>query len=204
MSSDKLNQRVKRIYAALAGVKEQDLAKFPPKVVDANGVVLVWQDFRGGASDADLSNAAHLLIHNIAHLEDHVRQWAKRSGVDTSEAQSALQGSRAFVIIKDLSNNDKHGYPPRDGGRSGISPRVEQFRRTLRLTTKPEKGSSVAVVLTPQGVRQVGGSGTSQVLITGDVVDGNGNKVGDLHDLASEAVEAIEASLRNLGIKLPV
>ena len=203
MNSNELSERVNRIYAALEGVREEDLAKFPPTVVTDEGRVYIWQDFRGGATDSELANAAILLIHNVAHLPDHLKKWASRNGMNKSKVDSALQASRAFLILKDLSNNDKHGYPPRGGGHSGVSPHVAEFRRSLRLTTQPREGSSVGIILTTEGLKQVG-DGTSQVIITGDVLDAGGSNVGDLHDLAVEAVEAVEALLRDFGISYSV
>ena len=80
-TTDDLNQRLDRIYAAIEAVKESDLSKIPPKIVTGEGFLAISQDFRGSLSDADLSNSAHTLIHNIANLPDHLKRWAAKNRV---------------------------------------------------------------------------------------------------------------------------
>ena len=203
-SSHGIEDRINRIYAAVAGIREEDLTKFPPKVVDAGGVVRVWQDFRGGMTDADLQNAIHALDHNIAHMEDHLRKWAGRDEAKKAHIRSSLASCRPFLIVKDLSDNDKHGYPPRDGGLSKVAPRLVDVARFLRMTTGATKGSSVGMVLTTEGAKVFSkGGGTSEVVTTGIVLSSAGDKIGDFRDLALEAVECVEALLKDLGLPKP-
>ena len=204
MSSRGIEDRINRIYAAVEGIREEDLTKFPPKVFDVDGVVQVWQDFRGDMSDADLENTIHVLVHNIAHMEDHLRKWAAKDEAKKAEIRSRLESCLPFLILKDLSNNDKHGYPPRDGGFSKIAPRLVEAQRFLRMTTGATKGSSVGMVLTTQGPKIVSkGGGTSEVIITGTVVSKAGEKIGDFRDIALEAIDCVEVLLRDLGVSEP-
>ena len=46
------------------------------------------------------------------------------------------------------------------------------------------------------------GSGTVKVVVTGDILDRNGNKVGDFYKTSLEAVEALEALLADYGVEL--
>lgn len=197
-----LEDRVNRIYAAVSGIREEDLTKFPPKITDQGGLVHMWQDFRGGMTDADIHNVVYTLVHNIAHTEDHLRKWAEKDDAKRVTIRSSLQSCRPFLILRDLSNADKHGYPPRDGGKSKVAPRLIDVRRTLQISTGAEEGSWAGVVYTPEGPKlEQGGGGTAEVVITGAVVDGKGEQIGDFRDLALEAVQCIEALLGNLGIK---
>jgi hypothetical protein len=195
-------ERIRRIYAAIGAVEETDLSKLKGTLVRTQSVLLVHQDFRGGLDDDQLSNLAHSLIHNIANLENHLRKWAAHNGQDINKVDKAVSRSLALQIIKDLSNNDKHGYPPRDGGHSKRCPRLVDISRVLQLATKPRAGSTVCVTLNQTGTPQATGSGSAKAIITGEIVDKDNNRIGDLHQVGTEAVEAWEHLLDDLGIKL--
>ena len=199
MPDAELIQRIRRIYAAIDASEERDLTKLSAVVFDTGRVRGVFQDFSGGAREEEFANIAHSLIHNIANLQDHLKRWAARNGQDKSKVDEAFHASTALQVIQDLSNNDKHGYPPRDGGHSGVCPRLVDPRRILRMTTKAEKGSSVVMTLGPGGVPQVSGSGTAVAIVTGDIVDKDGNTLGDLHAMASEAVARWHKVAKELG-----
>ncbi len=61
--------------------------------------------------------------------------------------------------------------------------------------------SSLSLVLNRQGVPQIAGSGTAKVMITGDILDGAGNKIGDLYETALEGVRIWESVLGDFGVK---
>ncbi len=71
----------------------------------------------------------------------------------------------------------------------------------MRMTTKPEKGSFVSLTLNRYGVPQIAGSGTAKVIITGDILDRDENKIGDLYDTLLEACEVWEKVLGEFGVK---
>ena len=201
MGKDELLDRLHRVYAAVEAAVEGDLSKFPPKVIADEHQFGVYQDFLGGLTEPQLSNLAHTIIHNIANLRDHLRRWAGRNGQDPKGIDKTVAGSVALQVIIDLSNNDKHGYPPRDGGLSKKSPKLAEVKRVLRISTGPGPGSGVAIVFTPSGPKQItSGGGFSQVVVTGSVVDGNGASLGDLYDLGNEALKAWEQQLEAFGI----
>ena len=201
MENDDLIFRIKRIYTAIGAMEETDISKFAPKVINDGNRVGFYQDWKGDLGDEELSNMAHLLIHNMANLRGHLMKWAHHNGKDKVKVDNAFNGSQALKIIQDLSNNDKHGYPPRDSGHSGLSPMVDRINTIMRMATRPEKGSSVRLTFNRQGIPQVAGSGTAKVIITGDIRDKGGCKIGDLHDTALEAVKIWESVLDDFGVK---
>ena len=201
VETNSLSSRIDRIYAALSGTTETDLARFRPNCVDEDGRVVYWLDFRALRSVADSNNIAHSLVSNIAHIYDHLRKWVHRDETKLAMIEDLMR-QRAFQVIKDLSDADKHGGERRDGGLSGVAPQLRDVHSTLRLRTKPEVGSSVAIVFTPGGPRQVGGSGTAAVVVTGEVVARDGTKLGDLLDIAEEAITIIEQLAEDLGLPL--
>ncbi|MFZ4729504.1 MAG: hypothetical protein ACOYMQ_12730 [Pseudanabaena sp.] len=199
-TTDDLNQRLDRIYAAIEAVKESDLSKIPPKIVTGEGFLAISQDFRGSLSDADLSNSAHTLIHNIANLPDHLKRWAAKNSVDKSKIDALFASNTALQIIKDLSNNDKHGYPPRNGGNSGKAPQVVEIGRMMQLSTGSEENSFVGFMITPDGQQHVSGSGSATVIVTGNVVDSEGVSIGDLYDIKLDAIDVLEKFMMSLGV----
>jgi hypothetical protein len=201
MANDDLISRVRRVYAAVGAVEEKDVTKFLPQPINDAHRVGFYQDWSGGLSGEEIENIAHSLIHNIANLRDHLRKWAAANGRDKSQVDTVFKNSLALQVIKDLSNNDKHGYPPRNGGHSGRAPRIVRIRRMMRLKTQAREGSFVGLSFTAQGVPAVSGDGAAKVIISGDVVDRDDNYLGEFYDMALEAVKAWETLLQDFGLQ---
>ena len=199
MLGDDLKHRIKRIYTAVGEVEEHDVGKFEPKVIQDSHKIGFYQDWRGDLTDEQISNFAYSLIHNITNLQGHLRKWADSNGQDKTKIDDAFKNSQELQIIQDLSNNDKHGYPPRNGGYSGISPRIEEFNCVMQMTVEP--GASMRMTFGPQGKPIVGGQGTAKVIITGNVLDGNENMIGQFYETAIKAIECWEKLLNEFGIK---
>lgn len=202
MANDDLTHRIQRIYAAVGAIEENDLRKFKAQVINDGRRRGFYQDWRGGLSNEEISNIAYSLIHNIANLQGHLRKWADHNSQDKTKVEAAFNNSQALRIIQDLSNNDKHGYPPRNGGHSGKSPRIDKVERVMRMTVKGGKKSFVSLTLNRQGFPQKAGSGTAKVIITGDILDIDGNNIGDLNKTALEAIKVWESVLDDFGVKL--
>lgn len=56
------------------------------------------------------------------------------------------------------------------------------------------------MTLGPAGVPRIAGDGTGVAVITGDVVDEDGNAIGDLHEIELRAVKSWEVLLKELGV----
>lgn len=197
---DTILQRINRIYAAIGAIEENDPKKLRATVIQTDKIKAVFQDFRGSFSDDDLSNYAHTVIHNIANLQDHLRRWAAHNGHEKTKVDQIVANSLDLQIIKDLSDNDKHGYPRRDGGYSGKYPQLVNINRVMQLKTQAKKGSTSGMTLGTDGVPKFFGDGTAKAIITGDVVNNNNNRIGDLHEIATKAVEAWEQLLADFGL----
>lgn len=113
MGEDELTMRLRRIYSAIDASQETDFSTVQPEVIATERFVSVAQDFRGGFSDEQMSNIAHLVIHNIANLRDNLANWAKANGKNPQRVWDVFNGSLPARVIQDLSNNDKHGYTRR-------------------------------------------------------------------------------------------
>ena len=197
---DTIRQRISRIYAAIGAIEEADPQKLKATVIQTEKISAVFQDFRGGFSDDELSNQAHTVIHNIANLRDNLRRWAASKGHDKNKVDTAVENSFELQVIQDLSNNDKHGYPLRDGGHSKRSPHLIEINRVMCLQTQAKKGSMIAMTCGADGVPRFLGDGTAKAVVTGDVVDNANGRVGDLYEIAIKGVEAWERLLVDFGL----
>ena len=130
-----------------------------------------------------------------------MRRWATISGRDPKKIDQAVQKSFELQVIIDLSNADKHGYPPRDGGRSGRAPKLSEVNRVLKLSTGTQPHSSAVLTLTPKPMVRLVGSGSATVVITGTIVDEAGCHLGDLHEFLTKGTATWECLLDKLGIK---
>jgi hypothetical protein len=190
-----LNERVRRIYAALQHVIGPPVREVPVSTGRFGGIGFMAVDFREGLTDEELSNRVHTVIHNIANLEGHLIRWTSARGMEPDMVRNAVAQSDDLRIVIDLANNDKHGYPPRNGGRSGRSPRLVDLERWLSMTTQAEAGSSVGFTPSPDGKGRIIGDGSAAVVITGAVVDAEGSRVGDLDAILQASIGVWEAFL---------
>jgi len=197
---DTIRQRISRIYAAIGAIEETDPQKLKATVIQTDKIHAVIQDFRGGFSDHELSNQAHTVIHNIANLRDHLRRWVAQNGQDVDKVDQTVDNCLDLQIMQDLSDNDKHGYPPRNSGRSGKCPQLIKINRVMCLQTQAKKGSMIAMTIGPGGVPKFIGDGSAKAVVTGDVVDEAKNRIGDLYEITSNAVEAWERLLVEFGL----
>ncbi len=197
---DTIRKRISRIYAAIGEIEETDPQKLKAAMIQTENIKVVFQNFRSGYSDDDLSNQAHTAIHNIANLRDNLRRWAANNGHDTHRVDAVVNNCFDVQVIQDLSNNDKHGYPLRDGGRSKKFPQLTEINRVIRLQTQEKKGSMIAMTIGPGGVPRFHGDGTAKAVVTGNVVDNVNERIGDLYEIATKAVEAWEGLLVDFGL----
>jgi hypothetical protein len=200
MDSSDLESRLRRMHASLQMAEETDMAKLKAEVVRDGKRIAVYQDFSGGLSNEELENYAQSLIHNIASLRDHLKSWAKKNGKEKSEVDSVFRRSLALQIIQDLFDNDKHGYPPRNGGWSGKSPRIGRITRSLQISTKPQKGSLVTMILGPEGTPRISGSGGARAVINAEILDSDGAIIGDFRKIALDAIGVWEELLAEFGV----
>lgn len=197
---DDIAARIRRIYAAIGAIEEGDPNKLKATVIHTEKIRGFFQDFRSGLSDDELTNQAHTVIHNIANLGDHLRGWAANNGHDKAKVDRTVQNSVDLQIIKDLSNNDKHPYPPRDGGHSGRCPQLIDVNRVMRLQARGKKGSAIGMTVGASGVPKFTGAGTAKAVVTADVVDNQKNRIGDLYEIGNKAVLAWERLLADYGL----
>jgi hypothetical protein len=200
--SDDIQERLHRLYAALGAIEESDPDKLRADVYQSEKAVFVFQDFRAGQSDAELMNQATSLIYNIANLYVLLGDWAGKNGFDKSEVKKVVDECHELKIIRDLADYDRHPFPPRNGGLSGKSPTLVNINRVMRMQTQAKAGSWVSIVMGPGGRPIFGGDGTHKAVVTGDVVDGNKNTIGDFYEIAVQSIKAWEQYATDRGSRI--
>ena len=187
---DGIRERLRRLYAAVEETSEDDLSRVPGAISETEDAIFFVQDFSGGLSPEKVSNLAHSAISLIAHLPDHLRRLAKKLGRYRAEIDELIGSCPSIAILIDLANREKHGAPGH-GDRSGRAPELCNITRRLSLSGGPTPGGGVQVQFTSAGP-QVRGPGTAAVILTGDVIASDGTRIGDLHSILLEALEAWE------------
>ena len=201
---DDTSKRIRRMYAAVGETIEADMEKLPAHVVSTDRIKGVIQDFSGGVAPEELENALHTLIAILASLEYHLRRWAHHNEQDPEKVTEVFRNSRPLQLVHDLWNNEKHGYPrPHGQDRSGVAPRLNYVRRVMRLRTQPHKGSGVTMTFGPGGVPVTRGDGSAVAVITGEILDTNGNEIGNAHSVLAAAIGECEALMREFGLLAP-
>lgn len=181
--------RLERIYSALEETIKTDFADIKQKTTITNSGSVHTIDFNGEYTNAQLLNFAHMAISNVAALADHIKKWLRRNNKDEEIFNKLFAVSPNIMAIKDLDNNDKHGYPPRDKGLTKKSIKLMEVRRSLKISSAPpgvtppttHKNSPIKII-----------KGDAKVVITAQIVDEEGNHFGELHDCLISAISEYE------------
>ena len=194
-------QRIHRLHVAIGRSIQPDVSKLPARIIDRNALRTVMQDFTGGKSEADLSETLHGLIHNVASFPDHLQKWGQNHAVSEDSIRNFMKASFDFCVVRDLWNCDKHGdYKPGNTEWSRRSPRLLNVTSILELKPAPAKNSKVGIMMGKDGRPVKFGDGSSYVVVTGDVVDGNGGGLGQAHEFIEKSLRVCEAALQRFGV----
>ena len=193
LMDEDIKARMDRLYAALGRVIERDLNALPPTITTKPGVVAIHQDFSGGESEAELSDALHSSIASVASFHDHLQEWGHRNNVSKETVHTYFKSSPDFCIVRDLWNSDKHGGELHKDGWSKQAPTIVSVRRVLEMS-----GPSTMIV-DQRGQAVVSGDGDVRAVVTGRVVDKQGKSLGDAHDYLERAVKLCETALNHFG-----
>ena len=201
---DLLNQKLRRMYAALAGLSSDDLSVIQPRITEGFGYCYTEVDFNQHSDEIALANSAFLLVSNIASLKDHLKEWCKKQCV-AFQGDALINGNRAVALIHDLWNIDKHAelnvLP-----RSGIKPKLQNIRTALTITSGTQAGSEAFFSMDPRtGKITTGatGGGSVQLALVAQIVDEAGNDIADFTQTCGEAIDAWSATFQAAGIPCP-
>lgn len=187
---DVLDRKIRQMHAALAGLATDDLSTIKPQFGEVSGIYYMKVDFNEGTDEIALANTASLLITNIASIKDHLKVWCTRQGV---------------ALIHDLWNIDKHAELNKTP-RSGHTPKLHGLRKNLTLSTGTAAGAGAFFSMDPHtGKISVGtsGGGAVQLALAAQIIDENGNVLGDFTSICTQAVDEWAKALSLAGVQLP-
>jgi len=201
---DALDQKIRRMHAALEGLGSDDLSTIKPQFGQADDYYYTKVDFNQDADEIELANAALLLVANIASMKDHLKAWCKRQGV-AFYGEALINSNRAVALIHDLWNIDKHAEldkPPR----SGHTPKLQGLQKSLVLSAGNSAGSGAFFSMDPRTgkvTHGTSGGGSVQLALVAQIVDEAGNVLGDFTETCTQAVEEWVKALSAAGVHLP-
>lgn len=200
---DVLDRKIRQMHAALAGLSTDDLSTIKPQIGEVDGCFYTEVDFNQDADEIALANAASLLIANIASMKDHLKVWCSRQGV-AFYGESLINSNRAVALIHDLWNIEKHAELNKLP-RSGHTPKLQGLRKNLSISTGTSAGAGAFFSMDPRtGMITTGttGGGTVQLAIVAQIVDENGNVLGDFTQICTQAVDEWARALSSAGVHL--
>ena len=201
---DVLNRKIRQMHAALAGLATDDLSTIKPQFGEVSGSYYMKVDFNEGTDEIALANAASLLITNIASIKDHLKVWCTRQGV-VFHGDALINSNRAVALIHDLWNIDKHAELNKSP-RSGHTPKLHGLRKNLTLSTGTAAGAGAFFSMDPlTGKISLGtsGGGAVQLALAAQIIDENGNVLGDFTSICTQAVDEWAKALSVAGVQLP-
>lgn len=197
----KLDLRIRQLHEVMGQARTSDLSVVQSRAGAVGKTFYAVVDFSDGVTDAALANTVSLCIANIACLKDHLKAWCKAHS-KPFQGDTLIDSVHNVGLIHDLWNRDKHADLRQS--RTGLFPEIRNISRSARLTTQAQAGSWVAMTLDPRtGQLKTHGDGKVEIVIDADVVDANGARIGDLLEIAEQAVAAWESALAAAGIVVP-
>ena len=188
MDYDDINSRLRRLYLSLgqrfeANIFEHEQSK---ETRDGNKVT-VTISFDGKHDVDETRNRINTIISNLANLKDHLKTKLKQKGGDPQEIENEINQSLPLQLVLDLNNQEKHGYPLKEKRRSKKDPKIINVSKGI---------SSIPGMNAPRFIRDpITGAGHTDnmaVVITGEVVDGQGNLLYSFNDLINRSSDAWE------------
>lgn len=201
---DKLDLKIRRMHEALGGLEDADLTNLKPELFETQDAFYCELNFSQNQTEASLANTAGTLIANIASLKDHLKLWCNKNKRDF-KGDELIDTNRDVAIVHDLWNIDKHAELDRKP-RSGHTPRIENLRQSLNLSTGGVAGSSAMFSMDPRTGEmrsQTTGGAKITLSISGEVVSENGKALGDFATICETASDSWKRTLIAAGISIP-
>jgi len=142
---------------------------------------------------------ANSVIAEFMGLPDRVQSWLRTHGHRDVDVYAFIKAHRAAALMQDLGNTDKHGRLDKRPY-SGLKPKLTNVKRVAKFQTQARRGSWIQYQMGPGGQPIVSGDGKASLVLTGDVLDENGQKLGELDAIIEQALSEWEAFLGSNGL----
>lgn len=195
MDFNDIDQRLERLYSSVSQQYDHDIeANIKEEtLIRDDGIHELHISF-GNDNKAEIENKILNVIHGIAGLKDHIKNKLSKTDRDPKSFEDLISDTKELSIVIDIDNMDKHGDPLTISNRSGLSPHLSNLQQALSPSSNQSK-TSFAMRSTfnggkPSAISEM--SGDFRIVITGDVIDGNGLQVMSVPDLLMNSMSVIE------------
>lgn len=202
---DILDRKIRQMHESLGALRNVEISNLKQEHAQTEIGFYRSIDFSQGKTTAGLANIATLLVANIACLKDHLKAWCKMKNI-AFEGDHLINSDISVAIVHDLWNIDKH-TDQYSNKRSGHIPKIVNLRQTLNLSAGTQAGGFAIFSMDPMTGKtnvQSSGGGSVGLVISGAVLDENGNRLGDFLEICERAVQAWEQTMIKSGIPMPV
>ncbi len=196
MDYNDINLRLKRLYQSLEQRFETDVfGSTQTKHTKEGKTFSVTISFDAKYDEHETFNRINTIISNLANLKDHLRARLKAQGGDPKRIEDEINESPPLQLVLDLSNQEKHGYPLKTR-RSKKDPKIINVSKGI--SAKP--GVRATGIITDP-ITGASHSNNMVVVITAEVVDGQGKYICSLNDLVDRSLAAWEAVIAKYNLE---
>lgn len=202
---DMLQYRLQNAKDALAAGEPIDASCVEPEIEETETSVRIRQNWSASKSSAAILKQLEELFHNINQLRDVAKHWATQNGQDVGAVDELVKANEDVAICVDVDNGLKHVVLSKPG-RTGRKPRIERITRGLRLTVGPTPTPipGLAARIDERGRPRAACDDAhpeGEIVTQAEIVDSEGNTMGDAREIARRAIEGWEHLLREWDIE---
>lgn len=198
MDYNAINLRLKRLYLSIDQQYESNVFEHTQtrteKTEDGNVTIII--DWNAKHDESEIINKINNIIAGLANLKDHLMTKLKSQGGNSQDIENEINQDLPLQIVLDLNNQEKHGYPLTKTRRSGKDPKIINISRAI--SAKP---GVMATAFIRDPVTGAGHTNNMAVVITGEVVDGQGNPLYYLSDLIDKSLNSWETIITKYNLK---
>ena len=198
MDYNDVNLRLKRLYLSIDEQYESDvLQHMQTKTERKEGSKFtVTIDFKAKHNEDETINTINSIIAGLANLKDHLMSKLELQGGNLQDIENEINQDVPLQLILDLNNQEKHGYPLKKTRRSKKDPKIINISKGI----SPRPGvQATAFIRDP--ITGAGATDNMAIVITAEVIDGQGNSLYYLSDLINKSLKSWEAIIVKYNLK---
>lgn len=196
MEFNDVTARLARTLASMNGRFDQEVTKhLKRELIFDQRDRLQADHFFVEQDQADTENKILIILHNLASLKDHLKNFLRANRHDPQLVENEINQSLHLQVLIDLVNQEKHGYPLTRNNRSGKNPVIKNAMKAMSISTGSEPNSVAGISGDFGGAIQV--TGNSKITIMAWIHDHSGAMIFTLDDLVNTSFE----KLNNLAMR---
>ena len=189
MDYNDINSRLKRLYTSIDQRYEDDVLQHMQTRTESkeDGKFTIIIDFNRKHDENETINRINGIVSSLANLKDHLKKKMEERSGNSQAIEDEIDKELPLQLILDLNNQEKHGYPLTKSRRSGRDPKIVNIAKAISLR---QGVKATAFIRNP--ITGAGATDNMAIVITAEVVDGNGNNLYYLNDLIDKSLNAWE------------